>query len=109
MTLKSFHDRKGAELTGDALLKRLRARLAREVRDARVLVFGPPAVRGLGNAGGFKLMVEAIGEVDYDALPAQGDNLAARGNEQPDLAGLFDGFRARTPHLYADVDRGKAN
>jgi len=107
ITLKSFHERKGAELSGDAILKRLRARLAREVRDARVLVFGPPAVRGLGNAGGFKLMVEAIGEVDYDALQAQGDSLAARGNEQPDLVGLFDGFRARTPQLYVDVDREK--
>jgi multidrug efflux pump len=105
--LKPFHERKGAEESGEAILKRLRGRLAREVPEARVLVFGPPAVRGLGNAGGFKLMVEATGDVNYDALQAQADNLAAKGNQQPGLVGLFDGFRARTPQLYVDVDREK--
>src|SRR5205807_1942028 len=81
--------------------------LQREVPEARVLVFGPPAVRGLGNAGGFKLMVEATGDVDFDALQARADNLAAQGNRQPGLVGLFNGFRARTPQLYADIDRTK--
>jgi len=72
------------------------------------LVFGPPAVRGLGNAGGFKLMVEGTGDVDFDALQTQADNLAAQGNQQPGLVGLFNGFRARTPQLYVDIDRTKA-
>src|SRR5439155_597107 len=35
------------------------------------------------------------------------DNLAAQGNQQPGLVGLFNGFRARTPQLYADIDRTK--
>src|SRR5206468_2767646 len=79
----------------------------REILEARVLVFGPPAVRGLGNAGGFKLMVEATGGVNYDALQAQADNLVVKGNQQPGLVGLFNGFRARTPQLYVDIDRIK--
>src|SRR5262249_46223430 len=37
----------------------------------------------------------------------QADNLAAQGNRQPGLVGLFDGFRAGTPQLYVDVDREK--
>ncbi len=105
--LKSFHERRSAELSADAILKRLRARLAREVPEARALVFGAPAVRGLGTAGGFKLMVKSTGDVDYAALQSQADNLAAKGNHQPGLVGLFDGFRARPPQLYVDVDREK--
>ena len=105
--LKSFHERQGAELSGEAILKRLRARVAREVPEARVLVFGAPAVRGLGNAGGFKLMVKAMGDVDYGALQKAADNRAAKGNRQPGLVGVFDGFRASTPQLYVDVDREK--
>ena len=62
---------------------------------------------GLGNAGGFKLMVEATGDVNFDALQAQADTLAAKGNQQPGLVGLFNGFRARTPQLYVDIDRVK--
>lgn len=105
--LSPFEQRRSAALSGDAIAAQLRARLQREVPDARVLVFGPPAVRGLGNAGGFKLMVQATGEVDFDALQAQADNLAAKAGQQPGLVGLFNGFRARTPQLYVDIDRTK--
>jgi multidrug efflux pump len=105
--LKPFHERRDPSLSGEAIVARLRARLKQEVPDARVLVFGAPAVRGLGNAGGFKLMVEATGDVDFDALQARADDLAAEGNRQPGLIGLFNGFRAGTPQLYADIDRTK--
>jgi multidrug efflux pump len=106
--LKPFHERRDPSLTGEAIAGRLRERLRREVPEARVLVFGAPAVRGLGNAGGFKLMVEATGDVNYDALQARADALAVQGNRRPGLVGLFDGFRARTPQLYVDIDRTKA-
>jgi multidrug efflux pump len=106
--LKQFSERRDAALSGEAIAGRLRERLAREVPEARVLVFGAPAVRGLGNAGGFKLMVEATGDVNFDALQDHADRLAAKGNQQPGLVGLFNGFRARTPQLYVDIDRTKA-
>src|SRR5260370_26805321 len=86
ITLEPFHERRAAELSADAILSRIRARLRREVPEARVLVFGAPAVRGLGNPGGFKLIVKATGDVNYDALQAQADNLAVKGNQQPRLA-----------------------
>ncbi len=105
--LKPFQERRDPSLSGEAVAGRLRARLQREVPEARVLVFGAPAVRGLGNAGGFKLMVEATGDVNFDALQARADSIAAKGNQQPGLVGLFNGFRARTPQLYADIDRTK--
>jgi multidrug efflux pump len=79
----------------------------REVPQARVLVFMPPALRGLGNAGGFKLMLKATGDVNFDKLQVRADRLAAQGNQQPGLVGLFNGFRARTPQLYADINRTK--
>jgi multidrug efflux pump len=106
--LKPFHERRAPALTGEAVAGRLRERLEREVPEARVLVFGAPAVRGLGNAGGFKLMVEATGDVNFDTLQARADSLAAHGNQQRGLVGLFNGFRARTPQLYVDIDRAKA-
>jgi len=105
--LKPFHERHGPSVASDGIAVRLRARLQREVPEARVLAFGAPAVRGLGNAGGFKLMVEATGDPNFDALQARADNLAAKGIQQPGLVGLFNGFRARTPQLYADIDRTK--
>jgi multidrug efflux pump len=105
--LKPFHERRHPSQSGEGILDRLRARLKKEVPDARVLVFGAPAVRGLGNAGGFKLMVQATGDVDFQDLQARADGLAAQGNRMPGLVGLFNGFRAATPQLYADIDRAK--
>ena len=107
VVLKPFHERRDAALSGEAIAAQLRARFRREIMEARVLVFGPPPVRGLGSAGGFKLMVEATGDVNFDALQAQADALAAKGNQQPGLVGLFNGFRAHTPQLYVDIDRVK--
>jgi multidrug efflux pump len=52
-------------------------------------------------------MVEATGDVNYEALQARADSLAAQANQQPGLVGVFNGFRARTPQLYADIDRTK--
>jgi multidrug efflux pump len=106
--LAPFDERRALSLNGDSIAAQLRSRMQREVPEARVIVFGAPAVRGLGNAGGFKLMLEATGDADFDALQAQADNLASKGNQQPGLVGLFNGFRARTPQLYVDVDRVKA-
>jgi len=105
--MKPFHERLSPELSGEAILGQLRARMAREVPDARVLIFEPPAVRGLGNAGGFRVMIESTGEVNFDALQGQSDAIAAKANKEPGLVGVFNGFRARTPQLYVDIDREK--
>src|SRR6516162_6946539 len=83
--LKPFHERRDPALSGEAIAQRLRARLKSEVPEARVLVFGAPPVRGLGNAGGFKLMVEVIGDVNFDELQARADNLATQGNQHHGL------------------------
>ncbi|WP_165069972.1 efflux RND transporter permease subunit [Paludisphaera rhizosphaerae] len=105
--LEPFHDRRSPDLTSDAIAAKLRERFRREIPEAKINVFGAPAVDGLGSAGGFKLMVEATGDVNFAALQAQADNLAAQGGRQPGLVGLLNGFRSSTPQLYADVDRTK--
>jgi multidrug efflux pump len=105
--LKPFHERRDPALRADAIATQLRQRFQREIPEARLNVFGAPAVDGLGSAGGFKLLVEATGDVNFDALQAQADRLAAQGNQQPGLVGLFNAFRARAPQLYVDVDRTK--
>ena len=105
ITLKPFDERRGPGLSADEIAAKLRARIQQEVLEAKVGVFGAPAVDGLGNAGGFKLMVEAIGDVNFPQLQGQADNLAEKGNQIPGIMGMADGFRASTPQLFVDVDR----
>ena len=103
--LDEFHNRHGAEMNADAVAAKLRVACYREVQEANVAVFGAPPVDGLGSAGGFKLMVRDIQALGFEPLQEAADGLAAAGNEQPGLVGLFSAFRARTPQMYVDVDR----
>jgi multidrug efflux pump len=105
VVLDEFHHRHGADLNADAIAAKLRSACYREIQEASVAVFGAPAVDGLGNAGGFKIMVRDAGDLGLDSLQEAADELAAKGNEQPGLVGLYSAFRSRTPQMYVDVDR----
>src|SRR5262249_8329195 len=83
--LEPFHDRLSPELYGEVIAQKIRKRVQEEVLEARVAVFGPPAVDGLGSAGGFKLMVEDRKAMGLGALAGQGDNLAEKANQVPGL------------------------
>jgi multidrug efflux pump len=107
IVLKPFSERRSPGLYSEAIADGLRRRLMTEIEQAQVLVFGAPAVDGLGNAGGFKLMLEGTGGADLGALEAQTVNLCEKGGHNPGFVGLFSSFRAATPQLYVDVDRVK--
>jgi multidrug efflux pump subunit AcrB len=105
--LKPFHERHGAEMSADGVAAILRKRVYEEIQEAQVAVFGAPPVDGLGNAGGFKLMLEDRGDMGLDVLQGQADQLAEQANQQPGLVGVINTFRADAPQLYVDIDRTK--
>jgi multidrug efflux pump len=105
--LTPFHERRSPELYSEAIAQTLRDKLFAEIEQAQLLIFGAPAVEGLGSAGGFKVMLEATGNVDLPTLEAQTTNFAEKGSKIPGFIGMFSSFRAATPQLYVDVDRVK--
>ncbi len=105
VVLDAFHDRHGEDSGANAIAAKLRDVCYREVQEASVAVFGAPAVDGLGNAGGFKVMVRDTAALGLDSLQEAADGLASSGNSQPGLVGLFSAFRAQTPQMYVDIDR----
>jgi multidrug efflux pump len=107
ITLKPFHERRSPELYSETIASKLRARLDKEIEQGQLLVFGAPAVDGLGNAGGFRLMLEGTGGANLRQMEAQTAELSAKGSKQPGFIGLFSSFRAETPQLFVDVDRVK--
>jgi HAE1 family hydrophobic/amphiphilic exporter-1 len=85
-----------------------------QIREAMVFVFPPPALMGLGTAGGFEMLLEDRGNVGLKELQHVVAEMIEAGNGQknarngPILVGLQSTFRAEVPTLYADVDRVKA-
>jgi multidrug efflux pump len=106
--LKNFDERHRADLTGDAIAAKLNKQCQEEVRDALVSIFGAPPVDGLGNAGGFKIMLEDRGNLGLAELQKTADEIVAKGNETPGLDGIFTSLRANTPWIYLNIDRVKA-
>ncbi|TWT75305.1 efflux RND transporter permease subunit [Allorhodopirellula solitaria] len=105
--LDSFHEREDASLYSENIAMRLRKAVASGVLDARVSVFGPPPVDGLGSGGGFKIMVRDIDQLGLTQLEETTTKLAQAGSAQPAILGMQSGFRANTPQMYLDVDREK--
>ncbi|MGH8069001.1 MAG: efflux RND transporter permease subunit [Candidatus Entotheonellia bacterium] len=106
-TLKPFEERAEHGPSSIAIIQSLRQRL-NGIQEARLSVFPPPPVQGLGTAGGFKVEVQDRSGAGLGALQSATEALVAAGNQQPGLVGLFTPFSANTPQLYADVDRTKA-
>jgi multidrug efflux pump len=105
--LAPFEDRVAKGLTAPKILDDLRARLS-GIRSARVLTIPPPPVQGIGNAAGFKMMIEDRGDVGSSALEQATLKLVAAANRDPELSSVFTFFNTATPSVYADIDRQRA-
>ena len=103
--LEDFHHRGSPELSANKIMETLRGKFAAEVPEATVTIFPPPAVSGLGRAGGFKLMIEDRGDAGLRPLEEQTNAIVRSGNEQPQLKGLFTVYSMNAPQYFVDVDR----
>jgi len=74
--LDEFANRHEPSRSSQSIAKQLRERYEREVPEAVMTVLGPPPVRGVGRAGGFKIMVEDRGDLGAQSLQGQVENLA---------------------------------
>jgi multidrug efflux pump len=107
LPLAPFEERvKDPNLNGFAIMAAVRQKFA-GIQDARVLVFPPPPVRGIGNAGGFKIQIQDRRGAGLPALQAATDELITKARTGHGLVGLFTSFRSQVPQLYLDIDRRK--
>jgi hydrophobe/amphiphile efflux-1 (HAE1) family protein len=89
----------------------LQAELSRkfaDLREALMLVVAPPPVAGIGNAGGFRMMVEDRAGRGPEALQGAVFAMMGKAAQTPGLNQVFSLFETATPQLYLDIDRTKA-
>ncbi|MFO0848153.1 MAG: efflux RND transporter permease subunit [Gemmataceae bacterium] len=103
--LDEFEKRKDVSLNGFLILRRLSARLAQEVPDAKVALFPPPPVQGLGSAGGYRVMVQDRGDLGARGLEREVNAVLAKLRENPQAGTAFTVYRADVPQLFVDIDR----
>ncbi len=78
------------------------------IQEAQVFVVVPPSVAGIGNAGGFRMMVEDRAGQGPAALQAATRAMMARAAQTQGVSQVFSIFENATPQLYLDIDREKA-
>ena len=105
--LPSLYNHEVPGVTANSVLADLRRRLS-VIEDAYVLTIPPPPVQGIGNAGGFKMMLQDRAGLGSQALVDAARALVAAANQDPAFAGVFTLLNTGSPSVYADIDRVKA-
>jgi multidrug efflux pump len=107
--LAPFEERTTPDLSKGAILGQVNGAI-QQIQGARMFVVPPPAVDGLGNAGGFKLQVQDRGGLGEQALygAVWGTLGQVYGNPKSSIGTPFSGYDINVPQLYANVDRTRA-
>ncbi len=101
-------ERAAQGLTASRILQEVQGSLFR-IKDAFVFVIAPPPVRGIGTGGGFKLYVQDRRSRGLETLEQATGALVGAANAEPGIAQAFTLFNTRTPQVFADIDRVKAD
>ncbi|MBX3609863.1 MAG: multidrug efflux RND transporter permease subunit [Hydrogenophaga sp.] len=107
--LAPFEERTSPELSKFAILGKVNGAI-QQIQGARMFVVPPPAVDGLGNAGGFKLQVQDRAGLGEQALygAVWGTLGQVYGNPKSSVGTPFSSYDINVPQLFANVDRTRA-
>ena len=104
--LDDFENRTSPALSKGAILGRVNGAI-QQIQGARMFVVPPPAVDGLGNAGGFKIQVQDRSSLGEQALfgGVWGTLGQIYGNPKSSIGTPYSTYDINVPQLFADIDR----
>jgi hydrophobe/amphiphile efflux-1 (HAE1) family protein len=105
--LKDWAEREGDGQSAAALARRANKDLS-TIRDARIFVLLPPAVRGLGANAGFNFHLKDINGLGHDALVKARDQVVELLGKRPEVANVRSNNLDDTPQFAVDIDDARA-
>lgn len=106
--LKSFDERDGqAQLAAAQVAQRANIAFS-QLRDGQIFVLQPPAIRGLGNSGGFEMYLVDQSGAGSDALQAAAEQLVANAEQSDRVVNLSANGTEKDSALKITIDRAKA-
>jgi hydrophobe/amphiphile efflux-1 (HAE1) family protein len=101
-------DRTSRELTAASLAQAITGATF-GIDEANIFVIAPPAVQGLGNGNGFKMMIQDRSGAGYKALEGATFAMMGAAAQTPDqVQQVFSTYNTGSPRISADVDRDRA-
>jgi HAE1 family hydrophobic/amphiphilic exporter-1 len=107
LSLKDWKERNKAEEKADAIRARLNQKLSR-IPGAVAFAFPPPAIQGVGTAGGFTFILEDRAGKEISFLAGNVSRFMEAARKRPEIASISTTFLPSVPQLYVNVDRDKA-
>lgn len=107
IVLKPWEERKRPEQYSTNILNRLRAKM-QQFPEAEFQFFEMPAIPGLGTANGLDIRLQSRQTMDYQKLDAALQSFLGKINQLPEVAYAYTTFNAKTPNIFLDIDRVKA-
>lgn len=104
--LKPYAERASANLHVTAVTRRLFGSLS-QIPDGFFLPLTPPAISGIGQAGGFEYVLEGLQGQEPAQMAAVMRALILAANQRPELTRVFSTFNASTPKVTLKIDRDK--
>ena len=106
VTFKPWGERKTRAEQFQEIKAHLNAQLG-QLPEGIVFSFSPPAIPGVGSAGGFTFVLEDRGGNDVQFLSKNLNTFLAAVRKRPEIAGVSTTFLPSVPQQYIDVDRDK--
>ena len=107
IVLKPWEERKRSEQYSTNIMNRLRAKM-QQFPEAEFQFFEMPAISGLGTANGLDIRLQSRQTMDYQKLDAALQSFLGKINQLPEIAYAYTTFNAKTPNIFLDIDRVKA-
>jgi hydrophobic/amphiphilic exporter-1 (mainly G- bacteria), HAE1 family len=107
VNLKPWAERRGEEHTAAMVIRRLNGQLATKLDEAIAFAIPPPAISGIGFAGGFSAWIQDRSGSEVEFLAGNLEKFIAAARKRPEVGSINTVFRPSVPQVYADVDRDK--
>ena len=104
ITLDEWSERKSPEKSYENIKKEISKKLG-SLPGAIGFAFPPPAIPGVGTAGGATFILEDRAGKDLDFLAANTTKFVEAAKKRPELASVSTTFRPTVPQIFIDVDR----
>jgi len=105
--LTPWGERQSADLHASAIVGRLYY-ATKDIPEALVMPFNPPALPGMGSVSGFSFMLQARSNQPPAELARVAQEFIAAAQQRPEIGRLTTTFSASTPNFQLYVDREKA-
>ena len=106
ITLKDWSQRQRPEEKAPAIIARLNRELS-QLPQGIAFAFPPPAIQGIGTAGGVTFILEDRAGKDIGFLADNTRKFIEAAQKRPELAQVFTTLLPAVPQYFVDVDRDK--